>query len=584
MLILFFIFFVQALSLFEANAADTTIKGTTADSSAASLEVTNSANTSLLYVRNDGKVGIGETSPTQKLVVSGNITVGSDSSTNDDYIYFDTGTSKYLAWDDDPGEFDLSDDLNITGWAAIGNTSVATDAILKVQDTITSTGNMYGASFAPIFSPSSSSTATYWGVNNGPWIGNTNFGQATVIGSYNCVGVVGATVGSATLDTYGLQAFGFGKYAANVTTEYSTGILCGSSTDWGGGGTYTVGTGYGIYISDAAATTTTQYGIYMEDINQATTDYGLYIAGADTAAIVAMDRVGIGDATPDAMLDVEDSVAGYTAVISNTNTGNDVDCLYLFITGDGSLGSTNTYIQFANGSDLTAGYVYATNNNGVTYGTTGGDYAEYFYTNDTDLKPGEIVSIDTNLKNSVQRSNKPADKNVIGVISDNSGFVGNFPIEADDPASVDQHSKIVSMVGQVLTLVSIENGPIKIGDYLTSSSLPGYAMKATKAGQTIGVALENYDGKDANSAGKIMVYVNPGYRLQDTDNLKEADKSSDDAYKIRHHDPETGEWIFYSKNNKTGQVKRVNMEKLVKAVERLTGEQFLFETVEAVSN
>ena len=45
------------------------------------------------------------------------------------------------------------------------------------------------------------------------------------------------------------------------------------------------------------------------------------------------------------------------------------------------------------------------------------------------------------------------------------------------------------------------------------------------------------------------------------------------------HDPETGEWIYYSENTKTGVVKRVNMEKLVKAVEKLTGETFMVETL-----
>ena len=55
----------------QAEAADTTIKGTTADSTAASLNVTNSADTSLLYVRNSGNVGIGTTGPGEKLTVSG---------------------------------------------------------------------------------------------------------------------------------------------------------------------------------------------------------------------------------------------------------------------------------------------------------------------------------------------------------------------------------------------------------------------------------------------------------------------------------------------------------------------------------
>ena len=60
----------------QAEAADTTIKGTTADSTAASLNVTNSADTSLLYVRNSGNVGIGTTGPGEKLTVSSPNTQG----------------------------------------------------------------------------------------------------------------------------------------------------------------------------------------------------------------------------------------------------------------------------------------------------------------------------------------------------------------------------------------------------------------------------------------------------------------------------------------------------------------------------
>ncbi len=48
---------------------------------------------------------------------------------------------------------------------------------------------------------------------------------------------------------------------------------------------------------------------------------------------------------------------------------------------------------------------------------------------------------------------------------------------------------------------------------------------------------------------------------------------------IGPHDPETGEWIFFSKNVKTGKTVRVNMEKLVKAVEKLTGETFMVESL-----
>ena len=70
-------------------------------------------------------------------------------------------------------------------------------------------------------------------------------------------------------------------------------------------------------------------------------------------------------------------------------------------------------------------------------------------------------------------------------------------------------------------LVSTENGPIHAGDYLTSASIPGYAMKATVAGQVIGKAMEDFDTTTATGCpavqmgavattqcGSIMVFVN----------------------------------------------------------------------------
>lgn len=55
---------------------------------------------------------------------------------------------------------------------------------------------------------------------------------------------------------------------------------------------------------------------------------------------------------------------------------------------------------------------------------------------------------------------------------------------------------------------------------------------------------------------------------------------ADNVTKISPHDPKTGEWIFYSKNLRTGIVKKVNMEKLVSLVEKLSGESLMEEWTE----
>ena len=51
---------------------------------------------------------------------------------------------------------------------------------------------------------------------------------------------------------------------------------------------------------------------------------------------------------------------------------------------------------------------------------------------------------------------------------------------------------------------------------------------------------------------------------------------------ISPHDPETGEWVYYSKNVKTGKVVRVNMEELVRDIEKLTGKKYMVETFEEI--
>jgi hypothetical protein len=65
----------------------------------------------------------------------------------------------------------------------------------------------------------------------------------------------------------------------------------------------------------------------------------------------------------------------------------------------------------------------------------------------------------------------------------------------------------LALVGRVPVKVSVENGAIQVGDYLTASATrPGYAMKATQAGTAIGMALEA-----TSNNGKILVFVNPTY-------------------------------------------------------------------------
>ena len=71
-----------------------------------------------------------------------------------------------------------------------------------------------------------------------------------------------------------------------------------------------------------------------------------------------------------------------------------------------------------------------------------------------------------------------------------------------------QRKPAISLAGRVPVNVSEANGPIHTGDRLTvSKTLPGYAMKMTESGQSLGIALEPSAGRS-----KIAVFINLGYQ------------------------------------------------------------------------
>ncbi len=78
----------------------------------------------------------------------------------------------------------------------------------------------------------------------------------------------------------------------------------------------------------------------------------------------------------------------------------------------------------------------------------------------------------------------------------------------------------------------------------------------------------------ANTAGLFVQDVAASAELFAMD-------EADNETQLSPHDPITGEWIFYSRNIRTGREVRVNMEQLVAAVEELTGKQFLFDSYDA---
>ena len=113
-----------------------------------------------------------------------------------------------------------------------------------------------------------------------------------------------------------------------------------------------------------------------------------------------------------------------------------------------------------------------------------------------DVVPGDVLTIDNSTSTHARKSaGIPYDPNLMGVASTAPGLVLGFTTGTE-----------VALSGRVPTAFSPINGPVAIGDPLTSSIYPGVAMKATQPGKIIGHALQASD-----TTSTIEVFINVGY-------------------------------------------------------------------------
>jgi hypothetical protein len=129
----------------------------------------------------------------------------------------------------------------------------------------------------------------------------------------------------------------------------------------------------------------------------------------------------------------------------------------------------------------------------------GADLAEMYNTFDNDMIAGDVVAIDGSLQSGVKKTQGSYDHNTMGVVSTKPGLV-----LGDETNGQGAKTVMVALAGRVPVKVSLENGPIKIGDPLTPSSTPGVAMKATKYGPIIGQAMTGYSG---DGPGYVVVFI-----------------------------------------------------------------------------
>jgi hypothetical protein len=182
-------------------------------------------------------------------------------------------------------------------------------------------------------------------------------------------------------------------------------------------------------------------------------------------------NVGIGTTTPSAMLEVDGNVK--------------------LTSGSGAS------IIFADGTTQSTAYT------GVT---CGGDYAESVDVtgNRAKYEPGDVLVLDTENPGRVLKSDEAYSTAVSGIYSTKPGVVGRR--QTTDPKTTKTEVPM-AMVGIVPTKVSTENGSIKVGDLLVSSSTAGYAMKGTDRSKMLGAVIGKAMGNLSAGKGVIEVLV-----------------------------------------------------------------------------
>jgi hypothetical protein len=221
---------------------------------------------------------------------------------------------------------------------------------------------------------------------------------------------------------------------------------------------------------------------------------------------------------------IENSSNNANALRAETDGGG--NAIFAKTTGDGNAGdfriensnsnSVAVYIK-TNGKDAalraehTSSTGYAADFTGKTRTkvleiTGGADLAEPFQMAGSEPIPeGAVVVIDDENPGKLKLSDHPYDKRVAGIVSGAGGIKPGLTLSQEGLIEGGQN---VAISGRVYALADASNGPINPGDLLTTSNIPGHAMKATDKdhwhGAIIGKAMSSLE----KGQGLVLVLVN----------------------------------------------------------------------------
>jgi hypothetical protein len=464
-------------------------------------------NASAMAITAAGRVGFGTTAPTQPLDVRGTAVFGADNerfSFRSSSLGFNRNVSSGQIYD--PTRFAYQ-------WEHSGSAIAANDN-LAVQVYNTAGANL---------------SANALSING---LGNVGVNTANPSQRLEVAGNIRITGGSLIFADGSTQstALGIGSTLSGangteilrVTQTASIGVApsVGVTPPSGIRGHASTATGF---AAGAVGSAVSPDGFGVYGLNTATTGNGTAVFGLSTSTSGTGIWGDVTATTGDAvgLFGRSASAAGGTGVWGEVVAGTGVNFgVYGRVTtpGSGNTGSaagvfdtTTTANILVGRSGGTPTNVFRVSSTGQVFGSgaflsSGADFAEAvgIQGDPSAYHPGDVLGIDTDGVRRFKKVAVPYSPLVAGIYSTKPGIVGH-PYDVNDRERGDEIP--LAVVGIVPCKVSDENGPIRVGDLLVSSSTPGYAMRGTDRSRMNGAVIGKALQPMAGTTGVIEVLV-----------------------------------------------------------------------------
>jgi len=359
---------------------------------------------------------------------------------------------------------------------------------------------------------------------------NTAVGSSALVSNADGIGNTALGYWALNHNTSGIRNVGIGHSAniRNQTGSYNTmigfGAGAGTSLHSKSGNVF-IGYMAGVYESGDNL-------LYIENSNS---DEPLI--GGDFAAdqidlngeVYVRDRFGVGTTTPAAGIHLVGTGYPNSFMFLEAGSGNDAgirlyegsaDKWHIFNDAgrDGlhiynNVGTTaifadqtNSYVGIGTTSPTSMLTVAGTAEVNVLEINGGSDIAEPFDIYDTkEIKTGMVMTIDADNPGQLKISEKAYDRCVAGIISGAGGI--NPGMIMGQAGSVADGEFPVALTGRVYCWADASQGTIQPGDLLTTSDIPGHAMKAADYSKAQGAVIGKAMSALEEGQGLVLVLV-----------------------------------------------------------------------------